>query len=159
MVGPRVQMNHLSSYLKAVRYLIPSSHSNTPNIRHPDLSPCNIFISDSGDITGVIDWQHAVILLRFLQANIPNHFQNYGDDDSENFCRPNIVEGFNKMTHEEKEAAVERYHRRQVHYFYLGYTSNLNKAHFEAMGKHHLVLRIQLYDVATRPWEGDNTSL
>lgn len=27
------------------------------------------------------------------------------------------------------------------------------------MGKHSIVLRNQLYDVAGRPWEGDNTSL
>ena len=54
---------------------------------------------------------------------------------------------------------MELYRRRQVHYFYLGYTSELNKAHFHAMRKYNLVLRSQLYDVASRPWKGDNTSL
>jgi hypothetical protein len=63
------------------------------------------------------------------------------------------------MTDSDKETEMELYRRRQVHYFYLGYTSRLNKAHFHAMGKHNLVLRNQLYDTAGRPWEGDNTSL
>lgn len=46
-----------------------------------------------------------------------------------------------------------------MHYYYVGYTSRLKKAHFHAMGKYHLVLRNKLYDTASRPWEGDNTSL
>lgn len=54
---------------------------------------------------------------------------------------------------------MERYRRRQVHYFYVGFTNELNRPHFHAMDKHNLVLRNQLYDVAGRPWEGDNTSL
>lgn len=53
---------------------------------------------------------------------------------------------------------MELYHRRQVHYFYLGYTSSRNKGHFHAMGKYILILRNQLYDTDGRVWEGDNTS-
>ncbi|KAH7317928.1 phosphotransferase family protein [Rhexocercosporidium sp. MPI-PUGE-AT-0058] len=159
-VDPEVQIQHLSDYLKVAPHLIPKGEPlNVPTIRHPDLSPSNILISDSGDITGIIDWQHATILPLFLQAKIPKHFQNYGDDDSENFRRPELPEDFANMTNSAKEKELERYRRRQVHYFYLGYTSDLNKAHFHAMGKYNLVLRNQLYDTAGRPWEGDNTSL
>ncbi|KFY30883.1 hypothetical protein V493_01582 [Pseudogymnoascus sp. VKM F-4281 (FW-2241)] len=95
----------------------------------------------------------------FLQAKIPKHFQNYGDDDSENFRRPKLAEGVEAMSESDKEVEMELYRRRQVHYFYLGYTSSRNKPHFQAMGKHNLVLRNQLYDTAAQPWEGDNTSL
>jgi hypothetical protein len=63
------------------------------------------------------------------------------------------------MSDSDKEVEIELYRRRQVHYFYVGYTSSLNKAHFHAMGQYHLVLRNQLYDTVGRPWEGDNTSL
>jgi hypothetical protein len=159
-VDPKVQMNHLLDYLKVAPHLIPKAEQlNVPTIRHPDLSPSNIFISDSGDITGIIDWQHTTVLPIFLQAKIPKHFQNYGDDDSENFRRPKLPENFATMTDSDKETEMELYRRRQVHYFYVGYTSRLNKAHFHAMGKYNLVLRNQLYDAAGRPWEGDNTSL
>lgn len=63
------------------------------------------------------------------------------------------------MPDAEKDREWEVYRRRQVHYFYLGYTSRYNKKHFNAMAKHEIVLRNRLYDVAGRPWEGDNTSL
>jgi hypothetical protein len=155
-----VQIHHLLDYLKVAPYLVSKAEQlNVPTIRHPDLSPSNILISDSGDITGIIDWQHTTILSIFLQAKIPKHFQNYSDDNSENFRRPELAEDFVNMTSSDKEVKMERYRRRQVHYFYLGYTSDLNKAHFHAIGKYNLVLRSQLYDTAGRPWEGDNTSL
>jgi hypothetical protein len=63
-------------------------------MRHPDLSPSKIFSPDSGNITGVIDWQHATVLPIFLQAKIPKHFQNYGDDESENFRRLKFAADF-----------------------------------------------------------------
>jgi hypothetical protein len=155
-----MQIRHLLDYLKVAPHLVPKVEQlNIPTIRHPDLLPSNILISNSGDITGIINWQHATILPIFLQAKIPKHFQNYGDDDSENLRRPELAEDFASMTSSNKEVEMERYQRRQVHYFYLGYTSDLNKAYFYAMGKYNLVLRSQLYDTAGRPWEGDNTSL
>jgi hypothetical protein len=155
-----VQIHYLLDYLKVAPHLVPKAEQlNVPTIRHPDLSPSNIFISDAGDITYIIDWQHTTILPIFLQTKIPKHFQNYGDDSSESVRRQELPEDFANMTSSDKEVEMERYRRRQVHYFYLGYTSNLNKAHFHAMGKYDLVLRSQLYDTAGRPWEGDNTSL
>ncbi|KAH9217729.1 serine/threonine protein kinase [Leptodontidium sp. 2 PMI_412] len=105
--------------------------------------------------------QHLVDYLKVAPHLVPKveQLNNYGDDDSENFRRPKLAEDFANMTSSDKEVEMERYRRRQVHYFYLGYTSDLNKAHFHAMGKHNLVLRNQLYGTAGRPWEGDNTSL
>lgn len=76
-----------------------------------------------GDITGIIDWQHATILPTFVQAKILKHFQNYGDDDSENFRRPKLAEDIVTMTDVDKEREMELYRRRQVHDFYLGLTS------------------------------------
>ncbi|TVY91146.1 Altered inheritance of mitochondria protein, mitochondrial [Lachnellula willkommii] len=159
-VDPQVQIGHLSSYLKLAPYLVPkTTELNAPTIRHPDLSPSNIFVSESGDITGVIDWQHATILPIFLQAKIPKDFQNYGDEDSENFKPPRLSPNFDTLSDSAKEEEMEIYRRRQVHFFYVGFTDRLNKPHFHAMGKHNLVLRNRLYDTACRPWEGDNTSL
>lgn len=97
-VDPQVQIIHLSDYLKVTPHLAPQEKElNIPTIRHPDLSPTNIFISDAGDITGIIDWQHTTILPIFLQAKIPKHFQNYGDEDSENLRRPQLAENFATM--------------------------------------------------------------
>ncbi|TAQ84138.1 hypothetical protein B7494_g7538 [Chlorociboria aeruginascens] len=156
-VDPQEQIRYLLDYLKVAPYLVPKPEQlNVSTIRHPDLSPSNIFISDSGDIIGIIDWQNATILPIFLQAKIPKYFQNYGDDDSENFRRLELAKDFVTMTSSDKEIEMERYRRRQVHYFYLGYTGDLNKAHFHAMGEYNFVLRNQLYDTAGRPWEGED---
>ena len=153
-------MDHLLNYLKLAAYLVPNSlELNSPTIRHPDLSPSNIFVSESGDITGIIDWQHATVLPIFLQAKIPKYFQNYGDEDSERFKPPRLPLNFDTLSDSKKEHEIELYRRRQVHYFYVGFTDLHNKPHFHAMGKHNLVLRNRLYDTACRPWEGDNTSL
>jgi aminoglycoside phosphotransferase (APT) family kinase protein len=66
-VDPQVQIGHLLDYLKLAPHTVPREEElSTPTIRHPDLSPSNIFVSDSGELTGVIDWQHATILPIFL---------------------------------------------------------------------------------------------
>jgi hypothetical protein len=159
-VDPQVHIDNLLGYLKVAPHIVPEREElNRPTIRHPDLSPNNIFISASGDITGFIDWQHSTILPIFLQAKIPKHFQNYGDDDSESFRPPKLPENFDSLLDGEKEREVELYRRRQLHYFYLGFTNHNNEPHFHAMGTHDLVVRNRLYDTAGRPWEGDNTSL
>lgn len=159
-VDPQVQISHLLDYLEVVPHLTPPEGSlNEPTIRHVDLSPNNIFVSDSGDITGIIDWQYTTVLPLFLQAKIPKHFQNHGDDDSDNFRPPKLADDYNILTPERQEIEMESYRRRQVHYFYLGFTSHINEAHYNAMTRYSLIARNQLYDVACRPWEGDNTSL
>ncbi|KAH7381590.1 hypothetical protein BKA66DRAFT_419176, partial [Pyrenochaeta sp. MPI-SDFR-AT-0127] len=72
---------------------------------------------------------------------------------------PRLPENFDSFTESEQEREMEIYRRRQLHYFYLGFTNHNNKPHFHAMGTNDLVVRNRLYDTASRPWEGDNTSL
>lgn len=159
-VDPEVQKRSLRDYLKVAPLVIPEqSDFNMPTIRHPDLSPNNIFISNSGNITGLIDWQHTSILPLFLQAKIPKHFQNWGDDESESMQPPRLPDNFDSMAADEKEAELEIYRRRQTHYFYMGYTSRNNETHFNAIGKPRLIMTNRLFDTAARPWEGDNASL
>lgn len=159
-VDPEVQKQSLRDYLRVVPLVIPEqSEFNLPTVRHPDLSPNNIFVSNSGDITGLIDWQHTSILPLFLQAKIPKHFQNWGDDESESMRPPRLPDNFDSMAASEKEAELEVYRRRQTHYFYMGYTGRNNETHFNALGKAGLAMTNKLFDTAARPWEGDNTSL
>ena len=159
MVDPQTQINNLSDYLKTAQQIVPKDEDlNEPILRHADLSPNNVFVSESGEITGVIDRQHCVILPIFLQAKIPKHFQNYGDEDSENFQPPRLPENFDALPEIEKDKEVELYRRRQLHHFYLGFTSRNNKSHFHTIGTYDLVVRNRLYNAAGQPWEGDNVS-
>ncbi|KAK2879974.1 hypothetical protein FQN49_000700 [Arthroderma sp. PD_2] len=159
-VDPEVQIRSLGDYLSVAPYIVPAQeYLNKPAIRHPDFSPNNIFIDKSGDISSIVDWERTSILPLFIQAKIPKYFQNYGDEDSEKFKRPALPEGFDSLPKAEKTMALEVYRRRQTHYYYLGFTSRDNENHFRAMGSYNGVMRSRLYDVAIRPWEGDNTTL
>ena len=132
---------------------------NKPTLRHPDLSPSNIFVSDVGEITGIIDWQDCTALPLFLQARIPKHFENHGDEESDNFRPPKLPDNFGSMSDEDKEIEEEAYRRRQLHFFYLGATIHENPRHFHALRFDPGAHRAKLFAKAGYPWEGDNTSL
>ncbi|KAF2847338.1 hypothetical protein T440DRAFT_471058 [Plenodomus tracheiphilus IPT5] len=53
------------------------------DLRHPDLSPNNVYTLENLAITGVMDWQHSTGPLLFLQGSIPDILQNYGDTASD----------------------------------------------------------------------------
>ncbi|KAM5458569.1 hypothetical protein MaudCBS49596_000485 [Microsporum audouinii] len=159
-VDPGVQIRSLENYLSVAPYIIPTQeYLNQPTIRHPDFSPNNIFINESGEISAIIDWERTSILPLFIQANIPKYFQNYGDEDSEIFKYPELPKDFDSLSDDKKELELELYRRRQTHYYYLGFTSRDNENHFRAMGSYNGVMRSRLFDVVNRPWEGDNTTL
>ena len=159
-VDPKAQIKNLKDYLSLISCLVPDGEMlNWPTLRHPDLSPNNIFVSKSGDIAGVIDWQHSVSLPLFLQAKMPRHFQNYGDEESENFQPPKRPDNLETMTDDEKERETEIYRRRQVHFFYMGFSSRNNSLLFDAMSSSGIILRNKIYENAGRPWEGDSISL
>ncbi|KAF7513613.1 hypothetical protein GJ744_008907 [Endocarpon pusillum] len=156
---PAVQIKALNEYLMISPHIVPDDPGfNRPTLRHPDLSPSNIFIS-KGEITGLIDWENTTILPLFMQAWIPGHFQNFGDEESENFRQPKLPANFRSLSPEEKEVEEELYRKRQLHFFYLGATSNTNRRHHDALFFDPEARRAKLYQKARAPWEGDNISL
>ncbi|PPJ52072.1 hypothetical protein CBER1_10035 [Cercospora berteroae] len=88
-VDPAHHAASLGKFLKVAAYIVPKDHwLQQPVIRHPDLTPNNIFVDDDLNITSIIDWQHATVLPLFLHAGIPGSLQNYGDPDSEELRKP-----------------------------------------------------------------------
>lgn len=157
---PADHIQNLFNYLKIAEHLAPQdTNMNRPIICHPDLQPNNIFVSDSMDIVGVIDWQHTSVLPLFLHAGIPNQLQNYGDDESEELIAPRFPNNFAELDPQAQDQAKEVYRRRQLHFFYIGYTARLNEEHWNAMRLDHIVLRQKLFQHAGAPWEGDNVTL
>ena len=66
-VHPKTQVENLQDYLKIVPLIVPEEPElNRPVIRRPDLSPNNIFVSESGTITGIINWQYSAALPLFF---------------------------------------------------------------------------------------------
>lgn len=159
-VFPRDHMQSLSEYLQIAEHLQPRElRMNRPVIRHPDLQPNNIFVSESMDILGIIDWQHCAVLPLFLQAFIPKAFQNYGDIESEQLVKPQLPDDFDQLDSQQQDEARELLRRRQLHFFYVGKTLKSNVDHYDAMQLDHLALRQKLFQHAGAPWEGDNVTL
>lgn len=159
--SPSVHLTNLGTYLKIAPYLVPASKGDLtrPTLRHPDLQPNNIFVSKDLDITGMIDWQHCAILPLFLQCGIPNSLQNYGDSVSESLTLPELPPSFDDLSEGEQFKEVLLLRRRQLHYFYVAKTAQLNAVHFDALSDNVSALRRKLFEHASNPWEGDNVTL
>ncbi|KAJ6090409.1 kinase-like protein [Penicillium sp. IBT 16267x] len=111
----------LENYLQIAPHLVPhkSPALRRPVIRHSDLQPNNIFVSDDLEVCGLIDWQHSVILPLFLQSGIPKSFQSYRDEISESLQTPSLPDNFDDLEEMEQYQQADIYRRRQLHYLYV----------------------------------------
>ncbi|KAF2437996.1 hypothetical protein P171DRAFT_467594 [Karstenula rhodostoma CBS 690.94] len=159
--SPLDHLDSLAKYLRVAPYLIPHNNEtlNRPTLRHPDLQPNNVFVSDELEITGLIDWQHCAILPLFAQCGIPNSLQNYGDSVSESLATPELPAHFDELDDRSQFEQVLLLRRRQLHYFYVATTAKLNPTHYDALTYNFSMLRRKLFDHASCPWEGDNVTL
>jgi hypothetical protein len=100
-----------------------------------------------------------VVLPTFVATGIPNSFQNYNDEESMSYTPPKAPENLETMTEGEREEALERFRRRHVHFFYMGFTQRFNERHWQALVQDSSLLKRRLYTDAGNPWEGINTRL
>ncbi|KAL3474616.1 kinase-like domain-containing protein [Aspergillus californicus] len=162
-LSPETHIQLLSDFSKLSPSLeIPSEHPfSRPTLRHPDFSLNNILINSSNDISGIIDWQHAVILPLCLCAGIPDHFQNWGDPMSETLAKPDVKlpEHFKDLSQSDQEVFLETRRKRLVHFYYAALTMGQMPDHFDALRSDSSMLRAKLFSRASMPWEGDSLSL
>lgn len=130
-------------------------------IRHPDLQPNNIFISDSLEIKAIIDWQHSTILPFFLHYGIPHSLQNYGDaiSESSQLQTPTLPDNFETLEEREQLREAELFRRRQLLYLYIKMTAEHNPEHYHLLTHDFNTLLRRLFHHARVPWEGDNITL
>lgn len=163
MASTRTHENLLNDYLHLAQYLdLPADSALArPVLRHPDLTPSNIIISEDNNIVGLIDWQHAVVLPLSLTGGIPQSFQNYGDPASEMLLRPEteLPANFDQKTAEEQEEIKESHRRRAVHFLYAAYSKTMNPDNWQAFRDHAAVARARMYDRSAAPWEGNSIPL
>ncbi|RAL12649.1 phosphotransferase family protein [Aspergillus homomorphus CBS 101889] len=162
-VSPDSHIADLTNYLKLAPSLgFPAdSQLNRPVMRHPDLRPNNILMSDSNEIVGLIDWQHCSILSLGVVAGIPAHFQNYGDPESEMLKRPqlNLPPDYDSLPPSEQASIRETHRKRLIHFLYAALTKRFNEVHYDAIFDQSTILRQRLLEGAGTPWEGDSVSL
>jgi hypothetical protein len=157
---PKEHAKSLEDYIRLAPHLIPADPQlNTPILRHPDLRPSNILVAEDFSITGIIDWQHSMVLPTFLATGIPKQFQNYGDEGFNPLDPPKLPDDLESMDEEERAAAEEQFRRRQTHFAYYIWTSGLNKRHWRALHGETSHLKRRIFNNASNPWEGLNTLL
>lgn len=112
-------MRLLNQHRTAVPYLVPRSQGasdlSQPVLWHRDLHCGNIFISSTGTITGIIDWQGTAVLPLFLQAKIPQFLE--ADSDS---VLLELPDQFSSMPEPEKTKIWDNYRQSMLQQYYLG---------------------------------------
>lgn len=132
---------------------------NLPILRHPDIQPNNIFVNDDFTISGLIDWQHSVVLPNFLAAGIPKSFQKFSDHESASFIPPKLPDDLDTLDEYERAEALEQFRQRHVHFFYLAITKQMNEPHLHAVQHNGGLPKRRIFTNAGNPWEGLNTPL
>ncbi|RMZ75887.1 hypothetical protein DV738_g5227, partial [Chaetothyriales sp. CBS 135597] len=149
----------LASYKLLAPHLLPKDGThpfNQPTLRHPDLTPGNIFLSpETGRISCLIDWQHTIIQPLLLAAGYPRAFENPDDEATRELVEPKLPENLHAMPADEQQAARELYRRRLLFYAYRVFNGHFNQPHIAAMRDPLLLGRQMLVDRAGRQWEGN----
>lgn len=163
--SPLDHIKNLRRYLLMASSLIPNKRSlRAFCIRHPDPQPSNVKVSTSPEsgqleIVGLLDWQHAPILPRFLLAGIPDRLQNHDDPDSQNLIPPSFPPDADKMEKSELMEAFGLYHARLVHFHYAKATEELDKLHHDALSDPASLLIRRLFYEAGAPWGAETHDL
>lgn len=145
--------------LRLTFYRVIVQPLHRPTIRHLDLQPNGIFVSDELEIKGLIEWQHSAVLPLLLQCDIPKSLQNYGDQVSESLQTPTLPSDFDALGEIEQLEQVELFRKSQLHYLYVKLTAELHPEHYDALTCDFSALRQRLFHHASDPWEGDNITL
>ncbi|PVH92051.1 hypothetical protein DM02DRAFT_722216 [Periconia macrospinosa] len=131
-------------YLKLLEYcqlltphLLPKDPThpfNQPTLRHPDLTPGNIFISpETGRLSCLIDWQHAIIQPNLLAAGYPRAFENPDNELPPNLLEPKLPDNFESLPADEKAVVHELYRRRLLFLIYRVFNGHFNQRHIAAL--------------------------
>jgi hypothetical protein len=150
------------------RYLLvaPSLVANNPSlhrfhIRHPDLQPSNIMVSDANhlQIVCLFDWQHTAILPLCLLAGIPRELANYNDPVSQARIPPSLPADMDELSPAQQHNERWLYHRRLVHFHYLNSTAAHNAHHSAVLSDDAAMAILRLFNSAAAPWEAETHAL
>ncbi|KAF2128324.1 kinase-like protein [Dothidotthia symphoricarpi CBS 119687] len=160
---PEEYIKLLNDYQLLAPHLLPKNPAhpfNRPTLRHPDLTPGNIFITpETGRISCLIDWQHAIIHPHLLAAGLPRAFENPDPDLPTHLDDPTLPENLASLPDAEK-IAIHALHRQRILFFtYYILTGALNKPHLAALHDPLLLGRQMLVDSAGRQWAGNLITL
>ncbi|KAK2732004.1 Phosphotransferase enzyme [Myotisia sp. PD_48] len=160
---PEKYSDLLNKYMALVPYLLPQNPTdpdNQPTIRHPDLTPGNVFFSaENFEISCIIDWQHAVITPLLLAAGHPKMFENPDVEPPPTLEAPKPPDSYDTLDAETKREVDELLRLRHLFYLYRVFNGARNKKHLSAFRDPILLPRQHLIDYAGRQWTGNHITL
>ncbi|PWY88005.1 phosphotransferase enzyme family protein [Aspergillus sclerotioniger CBS 115572] len=161
--SPQDYLDLLRKYLAIAPYLLPREPGNNlsrPTLRHPDLTPSNVFICpDTFKVTSVIDWQHTVIAPLLFAAGYPKLFENPEPEPPTGLIPPKYPPGYDTMSLEQRSQVDELIRRQSLFYLYRVFNGGLNKLHLEALRDPLILQRQHLVNCAGRQWSGNLMTL
>ncbi|PYI29808.1 serine/threonine protein kinase [Aspergillus indologenus CBS 114.80] len=153
----------LRKYLAIAPYLIPKDPNdvlNRPTLRHPDLTPSNVFVCpETFSPTCIIDWQHTTITPLLLAAGYPRLFENPDPEPPAGLTPPKYPENYDQLDPEDKAQVDELIRRQSLFYLYRVFNGGLNKTHLKALQDPLVLPRQHLVNLAGRQWSGDLMTL
>ncbi|KAE8397671.1 hypothetical protein BDV37DRAFT_265137 [Aspergillus pseudonomiae] len=126
---------------------------------NPDLNPSNVFVSDTCEVSCIVNWQHSSILPLLLTAGNPPLFENPDSEPPKGLEKPSLPENYSSLSPEEQSNADELHRRRMLFYMYMVFNGRDNKAHLEALRYPLMSLRQHIVDRAGRQWSGNVITL
>ena len=118
-VSPTAALNLLKRCRLIMQHLIPKSQesfdSSQPALWHGDLHLGNIFISPTGNISSIIDWQETTLEPLILKAKLPRFLEvNSGH------IRLELPDGFSSMLEPSKSIIWNEFCQSMLQQYYFG---------------------------------------
>ena len=129
----------------------PTHPLNLPTLRHPYPTPGNIYINrKTGEVSCLINWQHAIIQSNLLAAGYPRTFENPDSEIPSDLREPILPDDVSNVSPADQSVARELHRRRLAFYHYHIFNGHVNKPHIDAMRDPLLFERQLLVDQASR---------
>ncbi|KAE8151418.1 kinase-like domain-containing protein [Aspergillus avenaceus] len=132
-ISPEVYVGLLNKFILMSPHILPEDREhpmNMPTMRHPDLNPSNIFVTDSCEVSSPKDLE-----------------------------KPSLPDDYATLSPQEQSQADELHRRRMLFYLYMVFNGKDNTAHLEALRYPLLSLRQHAVDRAGRQWSGNVITL
>ncbi|KAH9882738.1 hypothetical protein J1614_000103 [Plenodomus biglobosus] len=160
---PEDYLKLLHDYQALTPHLLPKDPAhpfNQPVLRHPDITPGNIFMStETGRITSLIDWQHAIVQPRLLAAGYPRAFENPDNELTPKLIKPKLPDNLSDLDVQEQAVARELFHQRMLFFGYRVLNGHFNQTHIACLRDPLLLGRQMLVDSASGQWTGNLVTL
>lgn len=156
---PEDAMKLLAKYDQIASLLAPRSNdglaaSNT--LWHPDLHLDNVFVDpDSYKITGIVDWQSAVVAPLFYQCGVHRAFRHH-KSVQEGWVMPVKPDNFDTLTPDEQRKVDHDLESATLHKYYELQTMKRASAHWDVLQRTSVPMLRKPVWLVTGAWENQD---